>query len=59
MLHSLTVSLLGGSYVVCIRYVAAAEEMFESLGHVGAEGQGIFSCSISSLLDLQAMFVCA
>lgn len=59
MLHGLTVSLLSGSYVVRIRYVAASEEMFESLGHVGAEGQGILSCSFGSLLDFQAMFVCA
>lgn len=59
MLHSLPVSLLSGSYKVCVRYVAAAEEMFESFGHIGAEGQGIFPCSISSLLNFQAMFVCA
>lgn len=59
MLHSLSVSLLSGSYKVCVRYVAAAEEVFESFRHIGAKGQGIFPCSISSLLNFQAMFVCA
>lgn len=59
MLHSLMVSLLSGSDVVCIRYVAAVEEMSESLRHISAEGQGIVPCSFSSLLDFQTMFVCA
>lgn len=59
MLYGLPVPLLAGSYVVCVRYVAAVEEMFESLGHICAEGQGIFSGSLSSLLDFQAMLVCA
>jgi len=59
MLHSLTVSLLGGSYVVCIGYVAAAEEMFEPLRHISAEGQGIFPRSLGSLLDFQAMLICS
>lgn len=57
MLHGLTVPLLGGSDVVCEQHVAAAEEMLESLRHISAEGQGIFSCNVCSLLDLQTMFI--
>lgn len=59
VLHSPMVSLLGGSDVVCVGYVAAAEEIPESLRHSRAECQGISSCSFSSLLNFQTMFVCA
>lgn len=57
MLHGLTVSVLCGSDVVCEQHIAAGEEMFESPRHISAEGQGIFSCNVCSLLDLQAMFI--
>lgn len=59
VLHGPMVSLLGGSDVVGVGYVAAAEEIPESLRHSGAECLGIFSCSFSRLLDFQTMFVCA
>lgn len=59
MRHGRSVSLLSGSYVVCIRYVAAVEEMFVSLRNICAEGQGIFSRRFGSLLDFQAVFICA
>lgn len=51
MLYGVTVPLLCGPYVVRVRDVAGAEEVSESLRHVGAEGEGILSCSFGRLLD--------
>lgn len=59
VLHGPVVSLLAGSDVVCVGYVAAAEEIPESLRHSGAECQRISSCSFSRLLNFQTMFVSA
>lgn len=59
MLHSPTVSRLGGPDVVRVGDVAAVEEVSESARHVGAEGQGVFGRSFSGLLDLQSVLICA
>lgn len=59
MLHSPTVSGLSGPDVVGVGDVAAVEEVSESARHIGAEAQGVFGCSFSSLLDFQSVFISA
>lgn len=59
MLHGPTVSLLCGSDVVGEGHAAAAEESFETLRHFSTESQRIFPCSVSRLLDFQAVLICS